>query len=334
MLGMLGRGEAGDQASASREGLQKKYEKGDASSCLALGELYDMGRGVALDKQRAAALFEQACKGGAAAGCSSLGRLYENGWGVSQDSPHAVALYEQACQAGAAEGCYNLDGKGVAQDLQRAAVLFEQGCKGRDANPEACVRAALESISPSGVWQELHFSGNSVLHARLFEDGLVQLWSEAIDVDRRAVVVQLESLTVPGPEVLEALGAGPVRNACQPPPQGGSGGDLSACGYPHGDYMEADSGCDGDRRVCHVSATGNCDECKTACATTCDGCRLRCWTQSSQNHGKCVESCLATTRQCEESCQNRLDAANKACTSASTNKSCPGDSPGSTNGVR
>ena len=44
----------------------------NADRCVALGVSYEKGSGVPQDKRRAAALYDQACKGGLEQGCSVL----------------------------------------------------------------------------------------------------------------------------------------------------------------------------------------------------------------------------------------------------------------------
>src|SRR5690242_2299869 len=41
--------------------------------------------------------------------CNNLGAMYETATGVSQDLERALALYERACDGGAKAGCFNRD---------------------------------------------------------------------------------------------------------------------------------------------------------------------------------------------------------------------------------
>jgi TPR repeat protein len=86
---------------------------------------------------RAAALEEQACRGGAAPACSRLGWLVAEGRGTVQDLARAAALFKQACDGGYPRGCSDLawatvQGYGMPSDYARAAQLYEQACQGGD----------------------------------------------------------------------------------------------------------------------------------------------------------------------------------------------------------
>ena len=64
---------------------------------------YDAG-----DEQKAAKIWQKACKAGEARGCVRLGFLYQSGRGVEQDDAKASKFYEKACDAGELSGCDSL----------------------------------------------------------------------------------------------------------------------------------------------------------------------------------------------------------------------------------
>ncbi len=104
------------------------------SSCVALATMYDLGRGVMPDLDRAGELYERACDGGEPIACNSLGKIYEGGDGRRPDYERAAKLYTQACESKVEAGCANLGrlhhlGRGVPQDNERALELLENACK-------------------------------------------------------------------------------------------------------------------------------------------------------------------------------------------------------------
>ena len=108
---------------------------GLAPTCTILGDWYNSGNGVPLDRVRAAQLYQRACDGGNAMGCTNLGLMYDSGEGVNEDKVRAAELYGHACDGGVAMGCHNLGviyatGEGVGEDRARAAELFRRACEG------------------------------------------------------------------------------------------------------------------------------------------------------------------------------------------------------------
>ena len=73
--------------------------------CFNLGSLYDNGKGVKQNYQKAAELYQKACDGGNANGCSNLGSLYTNSQGVKQDFSTAKQYFGKACDLGLQLGC-------------------------------------------------------------------------------------------------------------------------------------------------------------------------------------------------------------------------------------
>jgi tetratricopeptide (TPR) repeat protein len=117
---------------------QSQVNCGSAQTCLGLGNKYRDGDGVPKDLDRAAELYDRACKGGLTDACDNLDNLglhYAEGAGVQEDESHAVALYEEACDGGNLWGCTHLGdsfarGKGVRKDGARAVALLQRACDG------------------------------------------------------------------------------------------------------------------------------------------------------------------------------------------------------------
>ena len=88
-----------------------------------------MNTGVTGDLDRAAALYQRACDGGAMDGCTHLGSQYQDTAGVAQDFARAASLFGRACDGGALDACSKLGimrehGEGISQDPALAADLF------------------------------------------------------------------------------------------------------------------------------------------------------------------------------------------------------------------
>jgi len=118
-----------------------KCAEDDRYGCASLAWDYDTGKGTAVAKVRAAALYDKACRLGSRASCTNLAYDYDHGEGVAADTQHAAALYEQMCDQSEMRACFNLallvsQGRGVAKDHARATALFRRACDGGDS--DAC----------------------------------------------------------------------------------------------------------------------------------------------------------------------------------------------------
>lgn len=85
--------------------LETNCNNGDMKACSSLGNLYDKGKGVEQNYQKAIQLYQKACDGGDSEGCINLGVLYENGYGVKKDNAIAKEYYGKACDLGLQKGC-------------------------------------------------------------------------------------------------------------------------------------------------------------------------------------------------------------------------------------
>ncbi|MDQ1328694.1 MAG: uncharacterized protein QG641_1979 [Candidatus Poribacteria bacterium] len=57
------------------------------------------------DFSKAAKLYEKACEGGYAKGCVAVGLMYDNGKGVKQNRSRAKELFGKACDMKLQAGC-------------------------------------------------------------------------------------------------------------------------------------------------------------------------------------------------------------------------------------
>src|SRR5262249_37094685 len=111
--------------------------------CYGLALVYSEGKGVAVDKAKAAALLQTVCETGRAKACGQAGVIYEKGVGVTQDKAKAAGLFEKGCTLGYATSCFAPaalydrafavpDRQGLAKDLARAAGFYDKGCHAVD----------------------------------------------------------------------------------------------------------------------------------------------------------------------------------------------------------
>src|SRR5712692_8641520 len=93
------------QAPDEISNLSGECEKGQLTSCTALGIDYLKGQGVAKDETRARGLLGRACDGNDARGCNNLGIIYASGLSAPKDETRAVQLYQRGCNGGYLRAC-------------------------------------------------------------------------------------------------------------------------------------------------------------------------------------------------------------------------------------
>ncbi|MCP4443956.1 MAG: SEL1-like repeat protein [Myxococcales bacterium] len=130
----------------------RQCQAGHAGSCGSLGFSYLAGKGVALNRSRAASLFDTACRGGDMTSCENLGGMYLRGVGVRLETGRAVHLMSKGCEA-EPRNCFNLgvmfrDREGK-DNAQRAPELFSRACYG--GRVDACTELAIRYATGSGV---------------------------------------------------------------------------------------------------------------------------------------------------------------------------------------
>ena len=124
-------GHGGPQSYASAlKTFEKAAREGDASAIKNLGFMYQLGRGVKVDYDRALKYYAMAPDHPVI--MNNLGVLYSLGLGVPKDPVRAVQLFEQAMLGGDDSAPANLAsqyeaGEGVPKDLAKARILYEVG---------------------------------------------------------------------------------------------------------------------------------------------------------------------------------------------------------------
>lgn len=111
--------------------LEELVKQGDADAMTRLGYMYQTGKGVLQDYEKAKELYEKAANLGNAGAMNNLGTMYYLGQGVSQDYSKAKEWFEQLANLEVADamnnlGCMYESGKGVSQDYEKAKELYEK----------------------------------------------------------------------------------------------------------------------------------------------------------------------------------------------------------------
>jgi len=112
------------------DGCDRSCERGDASACVNLGILLELGERVDRDLGRAEVLYARACDLRQPAGCYNQGRL-QAAVGDPAAAERALALYERACDGSVGVGCGEAGRLLPRKDrvsLERVATHFTRGC--------------------------------------------------------------------------------------------------------------------------------------------------------------------------------------------------------------
>lgn len=120
---------------------QQAVDEGYGPAMVSLGVLYQEGKGVAQDPDRARQLYEGPAQNGNGRALNNLGLLYVRGSGVAQDYGYAAQLFAAATELGVTQAMTNLgvlyeNGFGVPLDEARAATLYRMAA-GAEAAPDA-----------------------------------------------------------------------------------------------------------------------------------------------------------------------------------------------------
>jgi len=115
--------------------------RGDATSQLNLGFMYDEGKGVPENNVEAARWYRKAAEQGLAIAQSNLGHLYTTGEGVPKSNLAAVRWYRQAADQGYAEAQYNLgvmydNGEGVPENDAEAVKWYRLAAEQDNADAQ------------------------------------------------------------------------------------------------------------------------------------------------------------------------------------------------------
>lgn len=116
-------------------------QTGNREAQYRLGEMYDLGQGVAQDYRQAVVWYRRAAEQGYVPAQFALAEMYKNGDGVAKDLNQAVTWYRRAA-AGGSTGAQLLlgvlyeGGTGVKQDFVEAARWYRRSAEGGDARAQ------------------------------------------------------------------------------------------------------------------------------------------------------------------------------------------------------
>ena len=110
---------------------RKAAELGSPVGQYLLAGMYDEGRGVLQNREKALALYLQAAEQGYGEAQNKLGEMYEKGDGVAQDMAQAVVWYRKAAElrsdnAQMKLGLLLITGQGVPRDTEQGLDLLQQ----------------------------------------------------------------------------------------------------------------------------------------------------------------------------------------------------------------
>ena len=131
------------------EQLKQFAAKGDPQACFELADRYSTGDGVPANINQAAALFEQAAKGGVVNGWFRLGKIYHDGLTSAPDYGRAWDYYTVAARANVLEAQHNIGAilvgaHGVKRDYVEGLAWLIVATKAGDiSDAETQVRARL-----------------------------------------------------------------------------------------------------------------------------------------------------------------------------------------------
>jgi hypothetical protein len=123
-------------------------QAGTASSCNALGVIFEYGRSAAPDPTIASGFYKRACDEEYAQGCTNLAWLYSLGRGVPRDAQEAMLLFTRAfdqsrlaCRRGDGRGCLMagellLRGQVTTPDTNEELAMFQAACD--QGEPKGC----------------------------------------------------------------------------------------------------------------------------------------------------------------------------------------------------
>lgn len=112
----------------------KAIAEGDARAMLALGKLYDKGRGLLQNYEEAMKYYILASEKGSAEAEFNIGSMYFTGDGVEKDLKQAFSWFEKSANHGYANGAFNIgamyyNGLGVPQSESEAEKWFKKAKK-------------------------------------------------------------------------------------------------------------------------------------------------------------------------------------------------------------
>lgn len=116
---------------------EKAARQGHLMALNMLGRCYDLGRGVAIDKARAAECFRIAAERGLDWAMYNYGTALALGEGLTEDKAAALGWFEKAAAMGNAKainhvGSFHEDGWVVPRDMAKAASFYARAAEGGD----------------------------------------------------------------------------------------------------------------------------------------------------------------------------------------------------------
>lgn len=159
----------GDLVLAAKE-WQPLADAGDARAMVNLGDLYEVGQGVAMDHAEAARLFRAAAETGYPPGQLRYALALQAGRGVARDKVAALEWLHKAAEQHYAEAIYEIgyafyQGEGVAADKQRAMQWFviadDYGwdaayAAGRFTAAQLTEGEVMDAVFAAGTWMTEH----------------------------------------------------------------------------------------------------------------------------------------------------------------------------------
>jgi len=147
---------------------QQACDQGEPKGCAGVGVIFENGKGVTKDFNRALDSYKRACDGNYASGCYSLGLMYGNGRGVPKDEKRALDFYKSACDGSYAAGCTNAgvqyeNGQGVKTDVKGASEFYERGCNA--GSTRGCINLGILYETGRGVPKDKKRAADLYQHA-------------------------------------------------------------------------------------------------------------------------------------------------------------------------
>lgn len=145
----------GDGLTPEVRQLALSCDAGSSEACFNVGVLFDEGKGMPADKNKAAMAYKAACEKGENRGCHRLGVMLVSGQGIPRDIGAGIRLLNQACDKGFGQSCeVMLNGlnsacvedndadactlvgrffitgeKGLRKDMNKGVTYLRRGCK-------------------------------------------------------------------------------------------------------------------------------------------------------------------------------------------------------------
>jgi len=143
--------------SKTYETLLPLADSGNPRAQYLLGSLYENGKGVLKDMDRAIDLYKKSAASGYSGAQNSLGVFYEMGIGVLQDYKESFFWYKKAADQGHPQAIMNvgflyLDGLGVNTDKKAAANYLKRAYEHPEL-PKTTKKVISDTWSSNELWK-------------------------------------------------------------------------------------------------------------------------------------------------------------------------------------